>query len=245
MFPSLKKTAFQILFCSIAIYSTSVLSQSRSFDCTKKLTTVQSNLALDSLQSRYSNVQTLTASFSQLSKNAALDMTETSSGSVQFKKPGMMRWDYSEPEKQVLTLNKNEVRFYQESENQGFIDNVSQVLLSDLPVSFLAGIGNIKDSFNLISGCNGSDGTILTLSPKQKTTGQNSGKIEEAKIKELKIIVEDSSFLPKGASVLDSSDNETAILLSKLFIGEEIKDSSFTFNFPRGADVVNKTNGLG
>ncbi|MFO0002307.1 MAG: LolA family protein, partial [bacterium] len=83
-----------------------------------------------------------------------------------------MRWRYESPEIQEFGIAGSEVVLYQETDKQVIVDAASSVLLSDLPVSFLLGLGNLKRDFTLLESCKGEGGTILSVVPKDAKSQQ-------------------------------------------------------------------------
>ena len=53
---------------------------------------------LDAVQARYESVRDFSADFVQTATVASLGRSEVSRGQVWVKRPGRMRWEYSEPE---------------------------------------------------------------------------------------------------------------------------------------------------
>src|SRR5262245_41603431 len=57
------------------------------------------------VQQRYDRTTHLRARFQQETHMAGFDQVQTGEGQVYIRKPGMMRWDYSKPERQVIIAN--------------------------------------------------------------------------------------------------------------------------------------------
>ena len=213
-------------------------AQTRAFDCGagKDFSKEKGSETVTRVQSEYAKVSSLRAKFYQDSYLAALETSELSSGVVSFVKPGKMKWEYAEPEKQEFTIRDNTLWLYQIADNQVVIDDFSQVVISDLPVSFLMGIGNLKEDFLLTSSCQNSDGIVLELAPKKKGE-ESSGKGE---LQALRLLVSPASFLPIGAKVIDVAGNVTAIILKEIEKSPSLSDSLFETIFPKGTDVSDR-----
>ena len=180
---------------------------------------------LTKVQDSYSKLASFKAGFSQTSFLDALDTSESSKGEVFFKKPGKMRWHYTSPEEQVFVINDKTYFLYQIEEKQVMIDNLSKVLVSEVPVAFLMGVGNLAEDFELIKSekC----GNNISLKLKSK---KDSG------LKELNLEV-GSNYLPKTIGILDQNNNRTTISLSNYQENYNIEDSLFEEDFPRGTDI--------
>lgn len=170
------------------------------------------------------------AVFAQDSFVAALEISELSTGKVLFSKPGKMKWSYASPEEQVFLVRDQTLWFYQKRENQLLIDDFKNVLISDLPVAFLMGLGNLKNDFNVLRACRGTDGTIFELSAK-------SDKNDRAKeLKSFELLVGEGG-LPHGARIRDAGGNSTAIVFTDVVANPVIPDAAFSPDFPKGGDI--------
>jgi outer membrane lipoprotein carrier protein len=138
----------------------------------------------------------------------ALGGREVASGTVTFLKPGRMRWEYQLPDPQTFLVRDESVWLYQPSLGQLVIDSLRSVLLADLPVAFLMGIGDLDRQFKAVRGCANSEFLVLVLAPREATVGQ-----EEVQLESFELLVSKSSFLPAGARVLDVGGNATLIRL--------------------------------
>jgi outer membrane lipoprotein carrier protein len=234
--------AFQMLIRSVILFfflltPLSALAQDRAFDClaSGKLTKAQAQDLVNSVQSAYSSVSSMEAQFLQSSYLQALDVSELSSGVMKFLKPGKMRWDYEEPEKQSFVVKDSTVYLYQPDQNQMVIDQFSSVVLSDLPVGFIMGIGDLSKSFTIGSACKGPDGTILEMSPAAKPGGK-----KDDSLKGFKLLVNPSSSMPSGALITDVGGNITSILFREMKINPKLDSTAFTLKVPKGTDVVDR-----
>ena len=214
-------------------------AQSRSFECLiakDKLASAQAQDALAQVQVAYAAVSSLKASFQQESYLASLESSETSSGSVWFSKPGKMKWNYAEPDIQTFLVKDSTLWLYQKEENQVLIDEFRKVLISDLPVSFLMGLGNLKSDFSVVSACQNSEGLVFNLVPAKSNEGGSKIKSDEG-LKGFRLLVNPNTNLPKGAMVTDVGGNVTAITLDGLDPNPKVSDSVFSADFPKSADI--------
>ena len=192
------------------------------------------------LQETYRTVRSIKAEFLQSSYLAALEVSETSSGKVAFAQPAQMRWDYQEPEAQVFLFAENTIWFYQQSQNQVLIDSAKQVLLSDLPLAFLMGLGDVARDFSVLAACRRAEGLVLDLEPKKEGSQSKTGDEGERGLKGFQILVEAERTLPIGARVVDLNGNVTTVLLRNLSINEQLADTLFAATFPKGTDIQDR-----
>lgn len=211
-----------------------VQAQQRSFDCGSKAPHSEkaSIDLLTKVQERYRAVKSYSAEFLQSSFLSALEVSEASSGSLKFAKPGRMRWEYRTPDKQLFITDADTLWLYQEEDKQVLIDKFSTAFISDLPVSFLVGLGDLKRDFTPLKVCENADGIVLELLPK--------GKDKEQGLERLKLLVSPSSYLPTGASIVDLSGNTTSFLFTAIKTDLALNDETFKARFPSGVDIIDR-----
>ncbi len=210
-------------------------AQSRAFDCLESKKN-SSGVRLSEVQTRYQATNSVEALFEQESYLASLDMSEISQGKVYFQKPGKMKWNYHSPEEQTFLLNGTTAYFFQPNEKQLVIDELSSILITELPVAFIMGLGNLDKDFNMVSSCKAASGEVLTLKPKNQKATEDSG----VSLKELKLLVKSGDQFPAGGRVVDTSGNVTSVLFKQPQINAPQESSVFDPDFPKGIDVHDK-----
>lgn len=198
-----------------------------SFNCSRNLS--RDNSYLDKVQAAYAKVEGLRARFSQESFLSSLSLSEQSAGEVLYKRPGMMRWNYTFPESQTFLVKGQEFWFVQPVDKQVTIDKFEKILLTDAPVAFLLGLGDLAKSFKLINACATGGGILLKLEEKQSK-----------KLKGFSLLVSDSTWLPLGAEVVDATDNRNRIVFSDLTTGGGLAASEFEFSPPEDFDIQDR-----
>jgi outer membrane lipoprotein-sorting protein len=225
----------------------------------KKALDKQGGLArMQQVQDAYKKLSGLHAQFTQTSYLAALDVAEKSSGEVWFSQPGKMRWHYSKPEKQDFVVVDNTFWFYQPEDEQATIDTFKAVALSDLPIAFLMGLGDLSRDFDVDAACAGIlDGSgegekviVLVLREKQKAEGEavseENGaepfeKVDGAEgIAGLVLAVSAETNVPLAAEVRHLGGNSTSVLLENLDTGTAPKDEIFRLSWPKSTDVIDR-----
>lgn len=207
-----------------------------SFRCVKKLPRKDLEQALARVQNRYQTLSTMRAKFNQDSYLAALDTSESSGGTVVFHKPGKMKWSYENPEQQEFVLKDHTVWYYQPEIKQVLVDEISELLLTDLPVAFLMGVGKLSEGFVLRGGCASDAGVILELDPKPTTAQEVGASRKENSLKSLSLLVSSDGF-PAGVRVFDVVGNVTAIALQSVRDSQDVSESEFAVDYPKGTDV--------
>lgn len=191
---------------------------------------------LGKVQKAYAGVASLNSTFRQESTLAALGTAETSKGEMWFAKPGKMAWHYKAPEEQLFVVRDKTVWLYQVTEKQVIIDNFVDILLTDLPVAFLMGLGDLERDFVLESLCTSPDGVVLDLRQRRQ---ERSGEGERG-LKGFKVLIDPQTFLPRGASVMDVGGNVTSIVFDKVKANASVSDDRFAAPSLKGLDVQDR-----
>src|SRR5262245_32258295 len=121
------------------------------------------------LQQRYDRVADFTADFTHTYEGGVLKKKSTEHGTVQIKKPGRMRWEYTAPEKKEFVSDGRKIYSYIPADKQVIVGDVPPDREATTAVLFLAGKGNLTRDFNVSYVDGGpADAWTLRLDPKQK-----------------------------------------------------------------------------
>jgi len=224
---------------ALGLFSATAAAQGKAFECSKEgeLTSVEAQQLLGKVQSTYASIETLHGNFQQDSYVAALDEQETSSGEMWFGKPGKMRWVYAKPRPQTVVINGSTLWLYQPENRQVVIDDIGNVLLSSLPVSFMMGLGNLSRDFALQGACRAGEGVVLRLVPQKKGVQETQAEALEG----FALLVDSEKGLPKGAKISSLGGNVTAIVFSNLSPKAGSQPASrFVLEYPKGVDVMDR-----
>jgi outer membrane lipoprotein carrier protein len=183
---------------------------------------------VDSLQKNYEATVDFVADFRQETEVKTLNRNLKASGQVSFKRPGKMFWRYEEPKGQFVLADGKYLYFYQPEQNQIIKSPLKNAFRSDIPLSFLLGIGNLKKDFNAVLKATEESQYILRLEPK----GESGG------FSEILLGVAKNSSDILWVSVRDATNNLTTIRLSGMRKAVGLKDSLFRLEVPKGVDVV-------
>ena len=183
---------------------------------------------VDNLQKNYEVIVDFVADFRQETEVKTLNRNLKASGQVSFKRPGKMFWRYEEPKGQFVLADGKYLYFYQPEQNQIIKSPLKNAFRSDIPLSFLLGIGNLKKDFNAVLKATEESQYILRLEPK----GESGG------FSEILLGVAKNSSDILWVSVRDATNNLTTIRLSGMRKGVGLKDSLFRLEVPKGVDVV-------
>ncbi|MFL5349807.1 MAG: LolA family protein [Hyalangium sp.] len=182
---------------------------------------------VERMQAFYEKTDDFKAGFKQDYKYKTFRRTQTSTGTVTYKKPGLMRWEYEQPSKRTFVLAGSKVYAYDPEAQSLSVAAVDTNKLS-ASVTFLFGQGRLADEFNITKGtCADCKGTLMVLDPARP----------DPRFKQVRLEVD-----PKTAQVLkstvvdpDGSENTIAFLDLKTNVG--IAADSFKINPPEGTRV--------
>jgi outer membrane lipoprotein carrier protein len=202
-----------------------------AFQCSRPFPDAETSSVLQSVESRYAEIADLHANFSQQSYFVGLQKpAEESRGEVSFKRPGMMDWLYEPPNEQRFVADGKSVWWYQKKENQVHIRDLQESFSSDVPVSFLLGVGKLRENFKLDSACITDAGILLKLRPLKPN----------ATLDEFHLLIDSKTRAPIGARVLELQGNETAILFSNVKTNSGLSEKHFTLDIPKGTDIIDE-----
>ena len=122
---------------------------------------------LDKVQNQYDIHKDFKAQFFQESLIKSLGKKQKAEGKVYFKKPGKMRWIYTDPYKQEIISDGQTLWTYRPADKQVVVAKMAQAFQSQTPTTFLAGLGNLKRDFQARFGEEPSPGKnyLLEMTP--------------------------------------------------------------------------------
>lgn len=211
---------------------TQAVESGSEFRCLSSLSVQEQKGIVPLVEKYYEKMNTLQGRFVQSSYAVGLNQREVSKGKVSFKKPGLMDYRYEEPEKskQRFVADGKYFWFYQPQNSLVTIDNFEQAFSSDLPISFLFGIGKLSDRFRLASACHTNAGVALKLVPRAQKTN----------LDEFALLVANDTNALRGARMVDAGGNETSIVFFDVQYNVAVDEVNFRFTVPSGVDVIDR-----
>jgi len=189
------------------------------------------NEIVDRVQERYEKTKNFQADFTQTSILKTVKQKQLSKGKAFIRKPGMMRWEYKEPEEQFIISDSKTIWFYVPADKQVMISNVASDSDSHSPNTFLAGSGKLRDTFNIEfenEGKISQSQYLLRLIPKKS----------QPNMAKLIIGVNSEDFKIEMSSIYDIYGNQTIVSFSNIEINKELSEGIFHFEVPQGVRVV-------
>jgi outer membrane lipoprotein carrier protein len=202
---------------SLAAHDWSVAAESKSAE-----------QIVDALQKNYDATVDFVADFQQETEVKALNRSLKAWGKLSFKRPGKMLWRYEEPKGQIVLTDGTHLYFLQPEQNQVIKSPLKNAFRSDIPLSFLLGLGNLKKDFNAVHKATENDQYILRLEPKGEAGG----------FSEILMGVSRSSADIVWVSIRDAANNLTGLRFSNMKKSVGLQDSLFLIKIPEGMDIV-------
>lgn len=197
--------------------------------------TLDLHTVVDRMQKRYDQAKDFRARFSQSYSRAVMGRSTVSTGSVAFKKPGRMRWDYDKPEPRTFVSNGQVLWLYEPTEKQAFKQDLRT---SQLPaaLAFLMGKGRITDEFEVTASSDTRYGRPedyrLALRPKQP----------QSTYKSILFVVDGREFTVRESVLVDQQNNVNHFVFTDLKINAKIPDTLFRWSPPAGVRVIDTGN---
>lgn len=186
------------------------------------------------VQAFYQQTRDFHAGFVQTYTDVAAGDTKRSQGTVYFKKPGKMRWDYVDPSnakkrQKVLVSDGSNFWVYEPQFQQVFKECLRD---SQLPSSlrFLMGDGNLIEEFDVVLAPKfKAEAPEIRLTPKKATS----------LYKELRFLLDPKTFQVRRTTILDPYGNTNQIEFSRIEVNRNLPDSGFDFTPPKGVRFLN------
>lgn len=181
------------------------------------------------LQQRYQGIRDFSAAFVHTYRGGILRTQTTERGTVAIKKPGLMRWVYTNPEKKEFVSDGRKVYSYLPQDRQVLVTTLPTNDQATTPALFLAGKGDIARDFTAAYAESSPAGTVaLTLTPR----------LAEAEYEYLIVAVDPVTLQIRALTTRDRQGGDSALTFSNLKENQGISDKEFVFRIPRGVDVI-------
>lgn len=199
----------------------------------KPATTVKGSVAPDvkvlveRMQAFYEKTNDFRSDFRQDYTYKTFRRTQTSTGTVTYKKPALMRWEYETPSKRTFVLAGSKVYAYDPEAQSLTVASLDTSKLS-ASVTFLFGQGRLADEFNIKKGtCADCKGTLLVLDPAQP----------DPRFRQVRLEVDTNTAQVLKSTVVDPDGSENTISFLTLKQNVGVEAGSFKINPPEGTRV--------
>jgi outer membrane lipoprotein carrier protein len=181
---------------------------------------------LDRLQRHYHDTHSFSAKFSEEIATVGAPKRKRQ-GTVSFRKPGRMRWEFEAPEAQTIVSDGDTLFSYDPDLNQVVETPLKQALKSSSATSFLLGMGNINRDFKPAFADSAKPTGLIQLILDAKAGGY---KIE--------VGLDPKSYNLVTLTLTDQLGDVTKVDFADIRDNVELPESMFAFKVPDGADIV-------
>ena len=177
--------------------------------------------SVEAVEAHYSAVQHLSAQFTQVVKNP-LYGDDTQTGSVQFSRPGKMRWTFSEDGKQYVSDGQQ--LWIVVPEDQAAYHHAS-FDPSGTPQALLHSLDHLDELF-VVTSVADAESPTFDLVPKVDQ-GVVSIRLELAK-----------DLTVRRVTLRDAGDTVTELTFTEVNLAPEIPEDTYRFTAPAGVSVT-------
>ena len=181
-----------------------------------------------SLQQRYQGIRDFSASFTHSYRGGVLRTQTTESGTVAVKKPGLMRWIYTRPEKKEFVSDGKKIYSYLPQDKQVIVNDVPADQVAT-PALFLAGKGDISRDFTAAAADSPVPGAFaLKLTPRRS----------EPDYQYLIVALDPATLQIRALTTRDHQGGDSTLTFTNMKENRGLSDKDFAFRIPRGVDVI-------
>jgi outer membrane lipoprotein carrier protein len=159
-------------------------------------------------------------------------MTKKSSGTIQFKRPGKIRWETLKPDRNLLVGDGKKFWFYTPPFDEGEAGQYFEKNANQVQTKFAQGLLAGTFSYNVATGAmtvQQKSATDFIVTPKKGTGGT---------VKEAILHIDPKNHLITGIDLAHRGGNKTQITLSSIELGKPLDDKIFRFTPPPNTEKV-------
>jgi len=226
---------FLVLLSAVSLLALSSLPAAGAAGAPADTATSELDKLIDGVSAHTATITDYEAKFFQEVKRKHLPRALKRSGTVYFKKPGMMRWDYRIPER-VYYISDGEVLWsYEAREKLAYKLPVKDSELYSA-LKFLFGQGQLREEFRIaLVKVKGEGLKGLELTPKVPQSGYSKLVLE----------VDPTTFDIQATVLFDAIGNESRVRFERVKTTQPLKVEAFRFTPPDGVRVEDLTRSVG
>jgi outer membrane lipoprotein carrier protein len=224
-------------FAWVALLALSPLNAEKKADAgtpapvTRTVMAPEVKALVDRMQAFYEKTKDFKAEFRQDYLYKAFKRTVTSTGTVIYKKPGKMRWDYVKPARTFVLMGQKVAALDVEALTLSIAAINTNQLSS--AVTFLFGQGKLADEFRIAQlPCDKCLGTVLELVPL----------VPDPRFQKILLEVDPKTAQVTKSTVIDPDGSENAITFINLKTDVGVdENTAFDLKPPPGVQIVDYT----
>jgi outer membrane lipoprotein carrier protein len=182
------------------------------------------------VQGHYNGLAALKADFRQIYEANSIKQEEN--GSLWLRRPGLMRWEYREPEPKMFIADGKDTYFYVPSSKQVTIRRLTSSDLRFTPFGFLVGYGDLLKDFEIVdSGLKLIDGSgirTLRLLPRRPMENVASMILE----------IDSRPSRIQALTIFEYTGGISRFEFTNVSENPSTEPRLFTFRIPKGTEVV-------
>ncbi len=186
------------------------------------------------LQRKYDQIQSYSADFEHIYEGGVLRKKVTERGTVLIRKPGLMHWTYTSPEKKEFVSDGRKMYSYIPEDRQVIVSPVPPADEASSPALFLAGKGNIARDFTA------STPTLPGLAPDEYVLKLVPTRPQQ-EYEWLILVVAKGSLDLRRLITTDAQGGTSTFVFSHFRANVKLPDSAFAFKIPRGVELIDGT----
>ena len=184
------------------------------------------------VQARYDKVRDFTADFTHSYKGGVLKKQVVERGTLQVKKPGRMRWRYTDPEEKLFVSDGRQIYSYVPADRQVVVSPMPAEDRATTAALFLTGKGDLARDFTarlaaLPPGAPAGS-VAIELTPRQEQREYNT----------LTLVVDPGTYTIRTLAADDRQGGRSMFTFANVKENTGLADKVFEFSIPRGADVI-------
>jgi outer membrane lipoprotein carrier protein len=188
------------------------------------------------IETSHEAIRDFQAEFQQVTRFEGFETVVSSKGRLYFKKPGRLRWEYLEPNRNEVVVHQDKIWVFTPELKQVIIIPFSEFSDSQIPLHLLIEVAHLNRDFeikwtNSRGGNEASDPidrSKLTLRPKER----------EASLDKIEIEVDPERYLITRIDLFENNGNLSSFTFSRMKTNTGLNDKLFTFRVPNGIEVI-------
>jgi len=183
------------------------------------------------IQTHYEAVRDFTADFTQTTRSALLPQTSVERGTVKIRKPGLMRWDYVEPEKKVAGSDGVDFYVYVVADRVVTYTTLPKPGEENTALLFLSGRGNLATDYSSHMPAEQPPGEWhLALTPRRAQDDYSY----------VILMVDRTTLRLRGLETVEQDGSRSTIRFTNYRENVGLEAGAFAFSTPRGVEAIRR-----
>lgn len=176
------------------------------------------------------SITSIKANFIQIYYPKSLSTPLREKGEFYFKKPGLMKWVYQEPEEKIFLLKEETFLFYLPEDNQLIKSSLSKDTHGSGILELLSGKLRIQDNYH-----------VEFTNPPSETDQAYQLKLiprEENEYSSILLEIDKKTWLIQKAIFFDWTGNSTEFIFSKIKTNLSLPQNIFDIKIPPDVEII-------